>query len=227
MSKLIYVENDYDGAYGKFWSNLGEVCRDRNEFLRHPHDFDLACFTGGADVSPNLYGHKNLGSHNDPARDEREIAVFRAAVEARVALTGICRGAQFLNSMAGGTMIQHIRRGHSGGTHLCETFDEQLFEVTSSHHQMIVPGPGGKVVAWAEHPLKREDVVYDGEILPGDNSVMDALEVIWVTEAIHYPDYPIFAVQHHPEWQNVDAEAAQWTLRMIRRFCFGEQEATA
>ena len=37
---------------------------------------DLLCFTGGADVSPELYGEENVGSYCSPERDKYEEQVF-------------------------------------------------------------------------------------------------------------------------------------------------------
>jgi gamma-glutamyl-gamma-aminobutyrate hydrolase PuuD len=92
MDRLIYVENDYDGRYGKFWSELGEVIRDRDLYMHRPQDFSLVCFTGGEDVSPSLYHHKNLGSHNSERRDAVEQEVYDMASKWKTPMTGICRG---------------------------------------------------------------------------------------------------------------------------------------
>lgn len=225
--KLIYIENDYDGNYRKFWSALGEVVTDRREFMTRARDFDLVCFTGGEDVSPSLYGHTNLGSYCSMRRDQEENLVFELAQKEGIPMTGICRGSQFLNVKCGGTMVQHLKQSHGGSPHGCETFDEEVFDVTSSHHQMSVPGPGGQVLAWAEIRLQERDCIYDGELPrivfdePGDEGPL-----IRVTESIYYPEMRVFGVQHHPEWQAADKEAPQWTLRMIRRLCFGEESLT-
>lgn len=228
MSKLIYVEYDYDGQYGNFWGNLGDIVKDRKMFLARPQDFDLVCFTGGEDVSPELYGHQNLNSGNSLARDRREREVFEMADKYGIPMTGICRGSQFLNVMCGGTMVQHLRRSHGGGRHGCHTYDGQFFEVTSSHHQMNVPSEEAIILAWAEQRLLVSDCVYDGN-LPQivqegneENLKEDGEMMVRVTEAFAYPKRNIFAVQHHPEWQDLDEEAPQWTLMKIREFCFGE-----
>lgn len=224
--KLIYVEDDYDSLYGKFWSNLGQICRNRKDFLAAPEKFDLVCFTGGEDVSPSLYGHKNLASGTSMARDLREKEIFDIAHAHNIPMTGICRGSQFLNVMAGGTMIQHLRRQHGGGWHECETYDGKLFEVTSSHHQMIVPGEGCEVLAWAEHRLALEDLVYGGESFELDH-LLDDNGAVKVTEAIYYPTHKVFGCQFHAEWMDLDSEAAQWQLRMTKELCFGEHEMVA
>lgn len=221
MSKRIYVHYDYDGLYGRFWSNLGELISER-EFLQEPRDCHLVCFTGGSDVSPSLYRHRNLGSYCDMGRDNREEEIFQIAASYNLPMTGICRGSQFLNVMLGGTMVQDLRRSHGGHRHQCETLDGRKMEVTSSHHQMSVLGPGGILLGWAEKRLDPADLVYDGEL---PKSVYDPLqpERVRITEAFSYPERKVFAVQHHPEWQRPEEEAYQWTLQKIREICFGQE----
>ncbi len=236
MDRLIYVENDYDGRYGKFYGELGEVIRDRDLYLHRPQDFSLVCFTGGEDVSPELYGHKNLGSHNSPRRDEAEQNVYDVAAKWKTPMTGICRGSQFLNVQMHGTMVQNLKAGHGGSPHLMLTVqaddDVRDMEVTSSHHQMSVLAEGGILLGHSEISIPWDFCDYDGEFPDGAKVLIDDTDPdedihIFMTEAFAYPEANIFAVQHHPEWQDINCEAAQWTLNMIRTHCFEEQIETA
>lgn len=221
---MILVVNDYDSLYSKFWSHLGgEVTHDASILFEDPGSIKLVCFTGGEDVSPELYGHKNLGSHNSKTRDEKEVLIFEMAKKHRIPMTGICRGSQFLNVMCGGTMVQHLKASHGGGHHQCETIDGKEFEVTSSHHQMIVPGEGGEVLAHARIRVSPGNCAYDGELPDSVIEEDDDGRYVRVTEAIAYPEHRIFAVQHHPEWQGIDEEAPQWTLDKIAEFCWGQE----
>lgn len=238
---LVYVENDYDGAYGAFWGQLGEVVKDRSIFLSRPQDFDLVCFTGGSDVGPELYEHRNLYSSDSPARDAVEIEVFNMARSMGIPMTGICRGSQFLNVMMGGTMVQHISEGHSGHVHQCDAIlggpDPKTsgglvkLEVTSSHHQMSVLGDGGIFLGFSVESIPVDACVYDGDFRDLSEKHVrwdcNGHYDLYVTEAFSYPDAKIFAVQHHPEWQDVNCDAAQWTLKMIRQVCFEETEVAA
>lgn len=231
MERLIYVEFDYDGRYGKFWGELGEVIRDRDFYLRRPQDFSLVCFTGGEDVSPELYGHLNLGSCNSRRRDDVEQNIYEVAAKWKTPMTGICRGSQFLNTQMHGTMVQDLKASHGESPHLCHTADGQTFEVTSSHHQMSVLGEGGEYLAWSREAVEVDRCIYDGNLREQNVCwVEDALPIdkfLQVTEAFTYPSANIFAVQHHPEWQDINCEAAQWTLDMIREHCFDEQSAAS
>lgn len=54
---------------------------------------DLVCFTGGADVSPEMYGHKkHPTTYNDPLRDLIESQIFRDCRKRDIPMVGICRG---------------------------------------------------------------------------------------------------------------------------------------
>jgi gamma-glutamyl-gamma-aminobutyrate hydrolase PuuD len=228
---MILVINDYDGLYSKFWANLGgEVTHDPEILFRDPGSVKLVCFTGGEDVSPNLYGHENLGSYNSSARDAREVLIFEMAKKHKIPMTGICRGSQFLNVMCGGTMVQDLKESHGGGRHLCRTVEGKEFQVTSSHHQMSIPGKGGEVLAWAENMVGLDALTYDGDVHSALNAVSSVRSgfpekrvVARITEAFCYPEFKIFGVQHHPEWQKIEEEAAQWTLNKIAEFCWGQE----
>ena len=218
---MILIVNDYDGMYSNFWSHLGgEITTDASILFDDPSSIKLVAFTGGEDVSPKLYGHKNLESGNSERRDAKEVPIFEQAKKHGIPMTGICRGSQFLNVMCGGSMVQHLKASHGGARHLCQTIEGRTFNVTSSHHQMSVPGPGCEVLAWAKTRLKAEHCVYDGEL---PDSVLDDEGLIRVTEAICYPEHRVFAVQHHPEWQKVEEDAPQWTLDKIAEFCWGQE----
>lgn len=71
---------------------------------------DGLLLTGGPDVEPGRYGAAPLPT-TDPAgprRDDFELGLARAALAADLPLLGICRGAQVLNVVRGGTLHQHL-----------------------------------------------------------------------------------------------------------------------
>ncbi len=226
--KRIFVCTDYDGMYSPFWSALGSCFGGFERFLKDPESFDLVCYTGGSDIGPDLYGHDNLRSIANPPRDKKERMIFDLAAELNIPQTGICRGAQLISSLSGGTMVQDMRANHGGHRHSTQALDlEEDFFASSAHHQMIVPGPGAEIYAWATQRITVEDCVYDGELpdsvideLP--DSVFDEARVR-VTEAIYIPQTRCFGVQYHPEWMDKDCVAAQWYLGKIRELLWGEQ----
>jgi putative glutamine amidotransferase len=129
--------------------------------------------TGGGDVDPALYGeapHSTFQA-SEPGRDEYEIALVRAAVEAGLPIFAICRGMQVLNVALGGTLVQDIPSMVNGAVHhsvleprfalahevwvasgsqldtlMREKLEGETCQVNSRHHQAVkVVAPGWEV----------------------------------------------------------------------------------
>src|SRR5262245_43428485 len=72
-------------------------------------DCDGLLLTGGVDVEPALYGEtRHPTVETDDVRDGYEFALAREAMARNLPLLAICRGAQVLNVVAGGTLLQDI-----------------------------------------------------------------------------------------------------------------------
>jgi gamma-glutamyl-gamma-aminobutyrate hydrolase PuuD len=175
---------------------LGEIITEREEFLRNPEDFKLVLFTGGEDISPELYNDTSPSNvcHNSVERDRLEIEVFETALRNNIFMTGICRGLQFLNVMHGGKMMHHLNN-HESGRHEVRTATGFNIITNSLHHQMILPTTDARVVAWSSENLSN---VYIGR---GD----DFVDYIGVeVEAAVFPEIRAFGVQWHPElhWES-------------------------
>ena len=65
---------------------------------------------GGPDIDPRQYAAQPDPATTDvrPERDVWELALLDAALERRIPILGICRGAQLLNIVRGGTLYQHL-----------------------------------------------------------------------------------------------------------------------
>jgi putative glutamine amidotransferase len=127
-------------------------------------------FTGGGDVSPDLYGgevHPSL-MELDRSRDDVELAVVRAAADRGQPVLGICRGHQALTVALGGALVADVvSGGHENHwfeaeqhepVHAVETAPGSLAEmavagaarVNSIHHQAVAePGPVLRASAWS------------------------------------------------------------------------------
>jgi putative glutamine amidotransferase len=173
---------------------------------------DGLVITGGADPDPALYGAEpdpSLGEI-EPARDRWELALIRAALERRLPMLCVCRGAQLLNVALGGSLVQHLESvGHAGWhtprTDRCHTvrvttgsranalYGDEI--VTNSlHHQAVDRlGAGVRVTATA----------HDG-----------------VVEAIELDEHPqVFAVQWHPEMLDGEPDPAfRWLVAEASTF---------
>ncbi len=115
-------------------------------------------FTGGPDVSPELYGDTDRTGLTKPCpeRDALEAIVLNEALAADKPVLGICRGIQFINAALGGTLWQDLPSEHPSGivhrqgkpyeapTHtvtvsgpLKELLGKDELQVNSRHHQAV------------------------------------------------------------------------------------------
>jgi anthranilate/para-aminobenzoate synthase component II len=156
---------------------------------------DLACFTGGADVSPSLYGDsQHPATGNDPYRDEIEMGFFEFFKQKGVPMVGICRGGQFLNVMSGGRMYQHVSK-HTNDHEITDARTGEKLIVSSTHHQMFMPSEKALLVAFSTLGGYRE--WYDGEISRRDVSDMDF-------EVVFYEHTKSLCFQPHPEFTGAE-----------------------
>jgi putative glutamine amidotransferase len=176
--------------------------------------FNGLVFTGGPDIDPAAFGEKMHPEVRgvDVLRDEREIFLARYAVQEKIPLLGICRGAQIMNIALGGSMYTHVCDQHPEtihhscfpglpydllshpvslveGSKLTEIFGGTSIWVNSLHHQGIKDIPP-KLRATAFAP----------------DQLVEGIEVL---------DHPFgIGVQWHPEILTTDQHA----LALFRSF---------
>ena len=155
---------------------------------------DLVVFLGGADVNPKLYNENPVEevTYWDQTRDAREQTVFEACKAKGIPMFGICRGAQFLHVMNGGTLWQHV--DNHGGQHLIYDIDEDvLVSASSTHHQMMKFNDEMVLIAVTDEPVasfvKNEEGVSD----VSDDHIIEV-------EACYYDQTKCLCIQGHPEW---------------------------
>jgi len=162
---------------------------------------DLIQFTGGEDVSPCLYGQKNHPkTRNNLERDKREAIIFGLAIKNNIPMAGICRGGQFLNVMCGGELWQDVDGHARGGTHeVTDLITGDSFRATSTHHQMMIKGPGGLVIGVADEGRFRSTV------LPSGNTIQYHIKKLndYDTEIVFYKKQRALCFQPHPEFAGV------------------------
>ncbi|MDJ0959280.1 MAG: gamma-glutamyl-gamma-aminobutyrate hydrolase family protein [Acidimicrobiia bacterium] len=172
---------------------------------------DGLVLSGGGDIEVERYG----GTANDRMygmdfdRDEFEIQLALCAAERRLPTLAICRGMQVVNVALGGTLIEdipteigsmdhsvighHVFDGHQhvrleAGCRVADAVKKIDLEVNSIHHQAVRDlAPGFRAVGWA------------------DDGVIEAIEH-------HDPDWPLLAVQWHPEYLGEADDEASWNL---------------
>ncbi|WP_101759507.1 gamma-glutamyl-gamma-aminobutyrate hydrolase family protein [Oceanicoccus sp. KOV_DT_Chl] len=84
----------------------------RISLKHHPETEDISALIigGGDDISPIHYGLEMAPTvKSDPDRDLLEIRWIKKALDQNIPLLGICRGAQLINVVMGGTLHQDIR----------------------------------------------------------------------------------------------------------------------
>jgi putative glutamine amidotransferase len=71
---------------------------------------DAVILTGGGDIDPIRYAGRRHDTNYgiDSERDVLELAMARKAIDTGIPTLGICRGAQILNVVQGGKLIEHI-----------------------------------------------------------------------------------------------------------------------
>lgn len=193
-------------SYGDAVEGLGELAYDPGEFKRHIDSYKLVLFTGGEDVSPELYSHTSCGlCRCSKRRDYLERDAFKLAVKNGVKMAGICRGAQFLHVMNGGELVHHLDN-HEGVVHSMECLNGDNMPVNSLHHQMIIPSNDCVVIGWAEPRLAN---AYFGD--KDKRITVDCKE----TEAIIMPEIMACGVQYHPEMMSKITDGYKFFRSMV------------
>ncbi len=218
MSKYCLVVNG-PGYFPPF-DHLGlEKCTNPKILDENPSSVGLVVFTGGSDVSPSLYGHKNTKSYTNPSRDDEEVSIFHAAVQHDIPMAGICRGAQFLCAMAGGTLVQDITN-HTEYHRLMYLDEngatkESPESVTSTHHQMQHPWslPKGdfEILAWSS-VSRSSHYIYDGYTFNGE---LASRELKTEPDVVYYPRIKALGIQYHPEWMARDSWGFKYAQKVV------------
>jgi gamma-glutamyl-gamma-aminobutyrate hydrolase PuuD len=211
MARKVLLVNDradMGRSYYLPFQFIGPRVDDPHILIDDPQSVALAVFTGGADVSPEFY-NEPVGkfTHIDPQRDENEFAVFNYCMEHDIPMFGICRGLQFLTVMFGGKLIQHVTGHHK--RHLFKTPDGMEFEVSSSHHQMVVPRPEDKILGWAAPRLSTTYL---------DGSDNEQMQPFYEVEAVKFHKAKAVGVQYHPEIMPKDSHGFHACEDLIRRY---------
>ncbi len=219
--KKILIVNDHFPTYQTPFRHLGmQFTNDIRDLENSPEDIGLIVFTGGSDVSPDLYGaspHPRTSSNG--SRDLEEAEVYRLARENDIPMSGICRGAQFLCVMAGGRLVQDIA-GHGAGNHtvhaLYPTGELNKISVTSSHHQMQypfdLPVDHWQVLAWGTESLSSHYAFGVGDVVDGN---MASKDLKCEPDVVFYPKINALGAQYHPEWMREDTEGFKYFTALI------------
>lgn len=174
----------------------------------------LVVFTGGEDVSPVLYGcARHPRTCSNLARDKREVAVFDRIDPKRQIVYGCCRGSQFVTVMNGGKLIQDVRNHAIHRTHPI-TDGKRIYEITSTHHQMMYPFclKDKEDYEILFHTLQKRSNIYSGDQIDSGAITVEPEIVLY-----HVKNKPkCLAVQGHPE-MIPDSFVAEMIAELINR----------
>ena len=191
------------------------LMNDENELIELLNMLDGVIFTGGEDYDPAYYNERpipQMGTINAP-RDKFDIKLLQLAAERGIPVLGICRGAQLINIVFGGSLYQDLpaqyvdtsirhrqRQSSTEASHAVIVEDHTVFAdivkdrmlmVNSSHHQAV------KDVARGFRVVGRSP-----------DKVVEAIEKI-------DDDHWILGVQFHPEMRVTSDMAMR---RIFQRF---------
>ena len=213
--KKVYIE-------GNGFPQIAGIYRTEGfEIVTNHKEADIIQFGGGADVSPEYYGHPlHDATYKDGARDKYCEGLFDLSKDKLK--VGICRGAQFLHVMNGGVLSQDIKGHAIGGTHAAyfrnpeKDFEKSIVQVTSTHHQQLIRNNE------VQHDLLMYsvDVGYDrtmyceesGKFYVEKQAATPRHEV----ESVFYPHQKTLCFQPHPEYVKHDHPCNQAFLSALR-----------
>ncbi len=184
------------------------------------HDYasllDGLVLHGGSDVAPISYGEEPLKPEwsGDHVRDEYEIALLRAFIEAGKPVLGVCRGLQVINVAFGGTLYQDISTQQPGSlTHRDAALYDQNFHeiefVPDTGLASLYPGVSRACVNSVHHQGVKK--LADGFIVEAtapEDGMIEAMR--WTGRSY------VNAIQWHPEfldWKSSDTLSGDPILR--------------
>lgn len=179
------------------------------ELSTYPLGCDLIQFTGGADVSPHLYGEKtHEQTFTNPVRDGRETGLFTVALRDGIPMCGICRGGQLLNILSGGSLYQHCDGHATPRGHMAkDLLTGGVVEVTSTHHQIMRCGTRGEVLLEAvDTELTFAETYSERHTEPQE------------VEAVFYPHSKALCFQPHPEYLRKDSDCQELYFKYIEDY---------
>ena len=172
-------------------------------------------FTGGHDVSPELYQEKLLNKYVVccSRRDAMEKIVLQKVLELDKPLLGICRGIQFLNAALGGTLYQDL--------------PTERPSVMEHHQQAPYDVPVHRVKILKDSPLFQclgvEELLVNSYHHQAVRRMSPMLKPMAVSEdglveALYMPGHRfVWAVQWHPEFSyKTDVSSIQILQAFVR-----------
>ena len=161
---------------------------------------DGLVLSGGGDIDPTLYGaemHESMYGV-DPERDRFELALVREAARRKFPTLAICRGMQIVNVALGGTLIVDIPSEVGGGVEHAR-IGEHVYERHQTV-QLVADCQLATVLSGTEVKVNSIHHQAIRQLAPGLHAVGEADDGIIEAVESDDPDWPLLAVQWHPEY---------------------------
>lgn len=207
----MYVDYSHYGApFSTHFNIVSDGSGYKEEVLRK---CDFLMLSGGADINPEYYNQKRSSRSQAPreknnVRDVHEERLALKAIELGKPIIGICRGAQWLSILSGGTLVQHVTNHYTD--HDTETYDGKTLDFTSAHHQMCnLRGIPHQLLAWTNHL----STLYLG----GDD---EPVKMDVEPEVFYIPSIKGFGIQGHPEFSTHMSPMNQWIRSQLDEIFF-------
>lgn len=206
---------DAAGIYG--WSSSGSLpimlplTTDEREIEQLLDMVEGVLFTGGHDVSPEIYGEEPLNHTvvTCKKRDEMERIVLNKAMERDKSILGICRGIQFINAALGGTLYQDLPTQHPSDV---EHHQKPPYDVPVHNVHIVKNVPLFELLGKEELSVNSYHHQAIKELAP-DFCVM-AKSTDGLIEAVYKPDQKfLWAVQWHPEFSYLSDQSSREIFR--------------
>ena len=137
--KVVVAHETLSGPFRDVYPDL--------EIWKTQKEADLVIFTGGEDISPEIYKAKPDGAYGtNPERDKREILLLKKIVDGTFSagkVLGVCRGHQLISAYLGMDLIQDIYSlgiSHASNHDIYwerGTIFSEYERVNSMHHQVV------------------------------------------------------------------------------------------
>lgn len=160
---------------------------------------DGLILSGGDDVDPEAYGEETTASiGQNPAVDQFEIALVRAAQAQNKPVLAICRGLQLLNVALGGTLNQEVTG--VGAVHELIDEDTDTNELNQRHHVVALQPDSILAASYGSEELKVNTLHHQGiKELARDLIVEGKTEDGLIEAARCGGEWWALGVQWHPE----------------------------
>lgn len=171
---------------------------------------DIVVFNGGSDIGTEIYHQRLVTSRvfsedgnvllaEEPsymsARDKQEILLYKRAKALGKFIIGVCRGAQLINCLEGGSLWQHVNN-HNTSHAILDLKTNIIWRATSVHHQMMQPPKNADIIAVASEATFKIDAQQQKRLKNFDVALEkgDDPEIVW------FKDARALCVQGHPEY---------------------------